>query len=237
MQVRNRKQKPSGSRRAFLQSAGVLATGLSLAAPAQARAMKETLALEGGPKAVTYPNASRAWRWPLYDEAEQEAIAALLSGPPGYDQIALFEKEWQEYTGSPLVKAHCNGTSALTTMYVPAIIPIEGLSNWSARLVWIATMRALCAIPSVAEATFRAPLGLVWIATVRALCAIPSVAEAAFRAPFLSLSHQALFGLEPGQLRPAALCCESLAPCDALFHSLRRNVQQLKLMAQLPHLS
>jgi hypothetical protein len=74
MHVRKHSQKSPDSRRTFLQSAGVLATGLSLARPAHAKAVKQALALKGGPKAVTYPNGGEAWRWPLYGEAEQEAV-------------------------------------------------------------------------------------------------------------------------------------------------------------------
>jgi len=42
---------------------------------------------------------------------------------PGYGPIALFEKEWQEYTGAAYVKAHCNGTSALTSMFFALDLP------------------------------------------------------------------------------------------------------------------
>ena len=34
-----------------------------------------------------------------------------------YDELPLFEKEWHDYTNSPFVKAHMNGSSALTSMY------------------------------------------------------------------------------------------------------------------------
>ncbi|MHC4398224.1 MAG: DegT/DnrJ/EryC1/StrS family aminotransferase [Planctomycetota bacterium] len=111
--------KPHGTRRAFLQSAGALATGLSLSRPAAAQ---ETLAVNGGPKAVTLPNAGQAWRWPLYGEAEQRAMQKELQSP-GYGSIGLFEKDWKEYTGAPHVKSHCNGTSALTSMFFALDLP------------------------------------------------------------------------------------------------------------------
>jgi len=34
-----------------------------------------------------------------------------------YDELPLFEKDWRDYTNSPFVKAHMNGSSALTSMY------------------------------------------------------------------------------------------------------------------------
>ncbi len=122
MQHSKHTQKPQATRRTFLKTTGVLATGLSLGRPAAAKPAKETLALNGGPKAVTYPNASRAWRWPLYGEAEQKVMQQMLDHP-GYGPIALFEKEWKEYTGSPYVKTHCNGTSALTSMFFALDLP------------------------------------------------------------------------------------------------------------------
>ncbi|HUT90445.1 MAG TPA: DegT/DnrJ/EryC1/StrS family aminotransferase [Thermoguttaceae bacterium] len=122
MHVEKHNQKPSSSRRTFLKSAGVLATGLSLAKPAHARAVKETLAQDGGAKAVTYANASQAWHWPLYGDAEKAAMEEMVAHP-GYGPIALFEKDWKEYTGSPYVKSHCNGTSALTSMFFALDLP------------------------------------------------------------------------------------------------------------------
>lgn len=122
MQHTTHNQKSRSSRRTFLKSAGVLAAGLTMARPANAKSKKETLALNGGPKAVTYTNSSEAWRWPRYGEAEQKAIQEMLEDP-GYGQLAAFEKEWQQYTGSPHVKTHCNGTSALTSMFFALDLP------------------------------------------------------------------------------------------------------------------
>jgi len=123
MQRTTHTQKSHGSRRTFLKSAGVLAAaGLSLGKPAHARAKAETLALNGGPKAVTYPNASQAWRWPLYGDAEGRAMAEMLQNP-GYGPLAAFENDWKEFTGSPHVKTHCNGTAALTSMFFALDLP------------------------------------------------------------------------------------------------------------------
>ena len=64
MQRTNHEQKLASSRRTFLKSAGALAAGLSVARPAIGGAVKETLAVNGGPKAVTYPKAGSASRTP-----------------------------------------------------------------------------------------------------------------------------------------------------------------------------
>ena len=115
--------RPGGhSRREFIKSTGVLATGLSLGSPAMAKPKLETLAIQGGPKAVTSPDAKHAAKWPLYGEAEQQAMTELVK-KPGYGQLKELEKDWRDYTGSPFVKSHCNGTSALETMFFALNLP------------------------------------------------------------------------------------------------------------------
>jgi perosamine synthetase len=116
------KQKPAQTRRKFLKSTGVLAAGLSATGASRAQGAQEKLALNGGPKAVEYPPGSSVWRWPLYGAKEEQAILELIRNP-GYGPIALFEKEWKEYTGSNYVKAHCNGTAALTSMFFALNLP------------------------------------------------------------------------------------------------------------------
>jgi len=116
------KQKSRQTRRGFLKSTGALAAGLSVAGASTAKAAKETLALNGGPKAVEYPPGGSAWRWPLYGDKEEKAILELIRNP-SYGPIALLEKEWKEFTGSAYVKAHCNGTSALTSMFFALDLP------------------------------------------------------------------------------------------------------------------
>lgn len=113
------------TRRTFLKSTGALAAGLSVAGVPAARAAEaETLALKGGSKAVTYPDTKHreAYRWPLYGAQEEKAILQLIRNP-SYGPIALFEKDWQEFTESPYVKAHCNGTSALASMFFDLDLP------------------------------------------------------------------------------------------------------------------
>ena len=117
MQPKANGQQSRGTRRTFLRSTGALAAGLCLARPSAAKPVKEALALNGGPKAVENPpGGSSAWRWPLYGEDEEKAVLQLIRNP-GYGPIALLEKDWKQYVQSPYVKAHCNGTSALTSMF------------------------------------------------------------------------------------------------------------------------
>ncbi len=101
-------------RRTFLKVASA-ATTLSWAGTSTAvgATKKETLALDGGPKAVTAPPA---WRWPLYGDEEEKAMVALTQNP-SYAPWARLEEEWKTFTGSPYSRAHCNGTGALTGMF------------------------------------------------------------------------------------------------------------------------
>ncbi len=122
MQRTNHKQTVASSRRTFLKSAGALAAGLSVGRAAVGSSYKETLALDGGPKAVTSSQARGAASWPQYGEAEAEAMQELLKSP-GYGPLAAFEKDWKQFTGSAHVKSHCNGTSALTSMFFALDLP------------------------------------------------------------------------------------------------------------------
>ena len=112
------------SRRAFLKSSTVAVAGLSLADGALATP-GETLAAAGGAKAVTLPPAQIAalTRWPRYGDADKKAICNLLDNNKFYDELPLFEREWKDYTGSAYVKAHVNGSSALTSMYFALDLP------------------------------------------------------------------------------------------------------------------
>ena len=107
------------SRRAFVQTAGAAMAGLGMAAS------RETLALHGGPKAVTFPTVEQSalFKWPRYGAAEKNALHELIDSGKFYEELPLFEKEWQEYTHSPFVKAHMNCSSALTSMYFALDLP------------------------------------------------------------------------------------------------------------------
>ncbi len=111
------------TRRSFVRASGAALAGLGTTAGAFAPA--ETLALSGGPKTVTIPLARQhaLSRWPRYGDAEKKALHDLIDNSRFYAELPLFEKEWQQYTKSPFVKAHMNGTSALTSMYFALDLP------------------------------------------------------------------------------------------------------------------
>lgn len=111
------------TRRRFMQSSGAAVAGLTLAA--NARAGVETLAVNGGPKAVSVPGStvSALSNWPRYGDAEKQHLHAMLDSNKYYDELPLLEDEWKAYTKAPFVKSHMNGTSALTSMYFALDLP------------------------------------------------------------------------------------------------------------------
>jgi dTDP-4-amino-4,6-dideoxygalactose transaminase len=113
--------KSNPSRRDFLVSTGALAAGLTLTAGGAARGAVESLAVNGGPKAVTAPDGD-ASHWPRYGEAEERAMLDLIHSP-NYDPIDKLEEEWRDYIGVPYAKAHFNGTSALASMFFALNLP------------------------------------------------------------------------------------------------------------------
>jgi len=115
---------PSYSRRTFLKSGTAAVAGLSLAEYSFA-AKTETLAMAGGAKTVDCSPERHAalTRWPRYGDAEKQALCNLLDNNQYYEQLPAFEQEWKSYTQAPFVKAHMNGTSALTSMYFALDLP------------------------------------------------------------------------------------------------------------------
>ena len=113
------------TRRTFLKSSGLMVAGLSVADYGFAASKEETLAMAGGAKAVNFPKEELAalTKWPRYGEAEKKAVCGLLDNNKYYEELPAFEKEWKEYTQSPFVKAHMNGTSALTSMFFALDLP------------------------------------------------------------------------------------------------------------------
>jgi dTDP-4-amino-4,6-dideoxygalactose transaminase len=116
------KSKPGQTRRSFVAGGSVVAGGLSAG---RAVAARETLALSGGPKAVSFPPAKQSvlTRWPRYGAAEKKALHDVIDRGKFYDELPAFEREWQQYTKAPFVKAHMNGTSALTSMFFALDLP------------------------------------------------------------------------------------------------------------------
>src|SRR5512139_3457128 len=86
--------------------------GAAAAVAGAARGAAETLAIDGGAKAVTVPDARQAaiGRWPRYGAEEKKALVELLDNNRAYDEIPLLENELKDYLKAPYVKAHCNGT-------------------------------------------------------------------------------------------------------------------------------
>ena len=113
------------SRRVFLKSSAVAAAGLSVADYGFAAPKSEALAVAGGAKAVSFPPEQQIalTRWPRYGEAEKQRLHELIDSNQFYEELPLFENEWKAYTRSPFVKAHMNGTSALTSMYFALDLP------------------------------------------------------------------------------------------------------------------
>ncbi len=120
-----KKDSAQYTRRNFLKTGTVAVAGLTVADYGFAAPKTETLAMAGGAKAVTFPADQLAalTKWPRYGDAEKEAVCTLLDNNKFYDQAPAFEKEWKEYTQSPFVKNHINGTSALTSMYFALDLP------------------------------------------------------------------------------------------------------------------
>ncbi|HOD51795.1 MAG TPA: DegT/DnrJ/EryC1/StrS family aminotransferase [Candidatus Hydrogenedentes bacterium] len=138
--MKTKPNAPLTKRRTFIKAAGALGVGLYLGGAVKGRpalaaqGKNEALALNGGPKAVT-AELGNATKWPLYGEEEIQAVSELLRSP-GYGPIAEFEEAWKAYHECPYVKAHCNGTSALTSMMFALELPpgsevlVPDFSTW-----------------------------------------------------------------------------------------------------------
>jgi dTDP-4-amino-4,6-dideoxygalactose transaminase len=120
--ARDRKES---SRRTFVKRASVAAGAASLARGGFGASNLETLALDGGPKAVTLPAQRQAavTRWPRYGAEEKTALSDLLDSNRFYEEIPLLEKEAREYFTAPHAKAHCNGTSAIISAFFALNLP------------------------------------------------------------------------------------------------------------------
>lgn len=101
-------------RRDFIKAASVATVGVGIAHMPLA-----ALASEGGEKCVTIAPKRMAelTRWPRYGAAEKTRLHEMIDLGVTYSENKAFEKEWAAYTGSPFVKSHMNGTSALASMY------------------------------------------------------------------------------------------------------------------------
>ena len=113
------------SRRDLVRSAILAVSTLpSLRAASKPRRV-ESLALDGGPKAIALPDERHlaAIKWPRYGQEEKRRVLELLDNNRFYDEIPQLEQATREYLGIKHVKAHCNGTSALVSMFFALDLP------------------------------------------------------------------------------------------------------------------
>lgn len=113
------------TRRSFVRATGAAMASLPITRSSLIGDQRETLAVQGGPKSVTFPRDRQKMisRWPRYGAAEKKVLHDLIDSGKFYEELPLFEKEWKEYTKSLFVKAHMNGTSALTSMFFALDLP------------------------------------------------------------------------------------------------------------------
>ncbi len=112
------------SRRTFLRTTSAAVAGLAAGGAARG-ADAERLAVAGGAKTVTFPGSrlGALTKWPRYGPDEKKLIMEVLDSNRYYEELPLFEKDWKEFNKVPYVKAHINGTSALTSMFFALDLP------------------------------------------------------------------------------------------------------------------
>jgi perosamine synthetase len=122
------------TRRHFVAATTAAGVGLAMGGMKASAAAQSTekLALNGGPKAVA---KAASCAWPQFGKEEEEAVVALLRNV-SYDPNQQFEKAWGEFHKMKYCRAHCNGTSALTSMWFALDLPpgsevlIPDYSTW-----------------------------------------------------------------------------------------------------------
>jgi dTDP-4-amino-4,6-dideoxygalactose transaminase len=117
--------KAGETRRGFVQAGAAAMAGAGAGATRARAQARETLALAGGPKVVTFPAEKTAaiLKWPRYGAEERSVVLGLLESNNWYPEIPAFEKELKEHLNVPYVKAHMNGTSALMSMFFALDLP------------------------------------------------------------------------------------------------------------------
>ena len=123
---KNKSEKPE-TRRTFIKATGLASAGIILTPPlipmagAGNSAMQETLALKGGPKAVTASHDD-SQTWPRYGAEEEKAVLDVLKHP-NYKANDTLEAAWKAHFNLPYCKSHYNGTSAITAMFFALKLP------------------------------------------------------------------------------------------------------------------
>jgi dTDP-4-amino-4,6-dideoxygalactose transaminase len=99
--------------------------GVAVATAAPAARRTEPLALNQGRPAVSLPadRHSALTKWPRFAPDDKQAVLDLLENNRYYQEIPLLEQEEKQSLGVPFVKAHCNGTSALMSMFFALDLP------------------------------------------------------------------------------------------------------------------
>jgi perosamine synthetase len=128
--MKNKKSNPETlrSRRTFIKATGMATTGLIFAPPvisvagARTIGFQETLALNGGPKAVTASHEDGT-TWPRYGAEEEKAVLDVLRNASSYKPNDLFEEAWKKRFNLQYCKTHFNGTSAITAMFFALKLP------------------------------------------------------------------------------------------------------------------
>ena len=127
MKNRANKSEKLETRRTFIKSSGLVTAGLIFTPPdfsiggAGTGSFQETLAFNGGPKAVTATHEDST-TWPRYGAEEEKAVLEVLKNP-SYKPNDVFEEAWKKRFNLPYCKAHFNGTSAITAMFFALKLP------------------------------------------------------------------------------------------------------------------
>jgi dTDP-4-amino-4,6-dideoxygalactose transaminase len=108
-----------GTRRTFVRAGAAAAMGVGASRAA------ETLAIDGGQKAVRIPpdRIAQVTRWPRYSQEEKRALVDMLDSNRFYQEIPALEDELKSAVRAPFVKAHCNGTGALLSAFFALDLP------------------------------------------------------------------------------------------------------------------
>ena len=115
----------SGTRRSFVRAGAVVAMG------AGASRSAETLALDGGPRAVQVPaeRAAQIIRWPRYSQDEKRTLIDLLDNNRFYQEIPLLEDELKNSVRVPFVTFDLEDARKRITPLTRAVIPMHSAGN------------------------------------------------------------------------------------------------------------
>lgn len=111
--------------------------------------MPETLALLGGPKAITRSEELAAVsRWPIYSDEEKAAVLAAMESDNPYAVTSEFEEAFAKYHGVRFALAHCNGTSSIhAALFAVGVQPgdevISSAYTWHLGAAQIVALHAL----------------------------------------------------------------------------------------------